>query len=917
MSWTIIDVAIGQGTGGGGGGGGIPNPNSGVLGDNEMVKANAGGTAIVGTGDTNTASEVNFGAKNIVTSGTVTSGTGTFILGEAIADSSAGENKTTTNLVSGKRFNPVWIDQDENIPKARLVFGPELEEVQEASTADILINPSWQSNPVVDWRVVKLTLETDTTITNAIFSVTKNGAAFYSARIGTMTANVESVTDLTDPSTPENVPAEAFIGDTYIASVTSEDGPVRLKGSTANLLPFFKVGYFPFVDRVVLDEQSSDFGDIEKTMTLKSNGPASYDQATGELILIPYQDLVTSNQTIASVVQPVTAQLSSSYITGIEIGYLFAQTDVRITVETAGGDVTFLTDVISGTTLIKLPEPLKLQPLEVYQFTVDNSLTVGGDAIMGGNVSTQFDIFYNIEVEVIKTRNLDPDQRIQNRTIQMPLTQIGYIAQIGGGVLADQGWTDESTGTATLVPQIDPADGGFSLKSTDTTSGGLTLMTRAIDDDPVDALNRLFTNGGWIGFNLRAESESSDVSASAGLGFSAADDPGYKGGTRGRWLFSSSIESGSGEQRITPEGGSEIDTGIPSDEYVYVGVSVKPGTMIGDIYINGALELEDYDFSGAASNSTYDNQIVYGSGGTSSVGRINWLRSADLVIFNSGPALPFSKRLIEDNTVGILPVNVYRDWTLTFLDVEVERKSTGMLIMPNWGTVTLSRIGNEVTFNGKDGMIIQGPGSIEVSQVNLDDESPDKKYQVSFFGGAAEIESIGDYDVIASIGYTRAERVILLSTAALNSRDVTLNPSSTTADTLALVGQELQAFLATPIKDGVMSQADKISLDDLAANVPFEAIKKTAGFLVGNGLRYLVDTSGGALTVTIDATVETFWIGDYDNTWTNTNTVSVVVGVDTIVLNMSNRNEVFMFTRQGSVFRVYDGSGAFKVEGNI
>ena len=47
------------------GGGGIPNPDAGTLADNEMVKANAGGTELVGTGDTNSDTEVDFGSKDV------------------------------------------------------------------------------------------------------------------------------------------------------------------------------------------------------------------------------------------------------------------------------------------------------------------------------------------------------------------------------------------------------------------------------------------------------------------------------------------------------------------------------------------------------------------------------------------------------------------------------------------------------------------------------------------------------------------------------------------------------------------------------------------------------------------------------------------------------------------------------------
>ena len=96
-----------------------------------------------------------------------------------------------------------------------------------------------------------------------------------------------------------------------------------------------------------------------------------------------------------------------------------------------------------------------------------------------------------------------------------------------------------------------------------------------------------------------------------------------------------------------------------------------------------------------------------------------------------------------------------------------------------------------------------------------------------------------------------------------------------------------------------------------------ESIKKDAAFVAENALTYLVDTSGGAVTVTITSDVNEFWIGDWETTWSNTDKVSVIVGVDTVELKSANKGEMFRFTRQGSVFRVYNGAGEFQAEANI
>lgn len=174
----------------------------------------------------------------------------------AHALSSGGENFNFTNEADNDTFYPTWIKDGENIPLARVTTGTEQELTQEASKADILINPSWQSDPLVDWRVIKLTFEVDTTITNVIFKVEKNGLPFWEAKIGTLPANVETTADLR--AIVDTAFVDAFAGDVYIVSISSPDGDVRAKGSTANLLPFFKVGYFEIIDRPLLMEVNQD-----------------------------------------------------------------------------------------------------------------------------------------------------------------------------------------------------------------------------------------------------------------------------------------------------------------------------------------------------------------------------------------------------------------------------------------------------------------------------------------------------------------------------------------------------------------------------------------------------------------------------------------------------------------------------------
>jgi len=88
-------------------------------------------------------------------------------------------------------------------------------------------------------------------------------------------------------------------------------------------------------------------------------------------------------------------------------------------------------------------------------------------------------------------------------------------------------------------------------------------------------------------------------------------------------------------------------------------------------------------------------------------------------------------------------------------------------------------------------------------------------------------------------------------------------------------------------------------------------------FSVENQKSYLVDSSLGAITVSIDPTVECFYIGDFGGTFTDTNTVNVVLGQDTIILDLDNANSRYLFIKHLNTFRVYNMLGEFKSSGSI
>lgn len=94
------------------GSGGVPTPPSGTLADNEMVKANVGGTAIVGTGDTNTPTEVDFGSKDVRCKSVITEA-GSVDVGPALTISERGGYQQNHSDVSGKSYIGVEYEIDD------------------------------------------------------------------------------------------------------------------------------------------------------------------------------------------------------------------------------------------------------------------------------------------------------------------------------------------------------------------------------------------------------------------------------------------------------------------------------------------------------------------------------------------------------------------------------------------------------------------------------------------------------------------------------------------------------------------------------------------------------------------------------------------------------------------------------------
>lgn len=90
-----------------------------------------------------------------------------------------------------------------------------------------------------------------------------------------------------------------------------------------------------------------------------------------------------------------------------------------------------------------------------------------------------------------------------------------------------------------------------------------------------------------------------------------------------------------------------------------------------------------------------------------------------------------------------------------------------------------------------------------------------------------------------------------------------------------------------------------------------EPVVVTTDYTVSNGESLLIDTSGGAVVVTVPDGCNWFTLADHSETWSNTNTVSVVVGTDTGIFGQTASDEKYEVHREGTNFIIRTSTGAF------
>jgi hypothetical protein len=485
-----------------------------TLADGETIRYNATNENYEGTGDTNTDTEVNFGTKDIVTDGIVRSGSGTQQLGDAYSIGSGGEQVVTKNLISGEKYVPVLSHYSTNEARERITVGIEQEIIAQTSKADIVINPVWTTNPAIDWRVVKFTFEVDTTIDNVELKIIKSGADFYTAKIGTLTANVETTIDL--ETTDGNVPIDAFFGDAYILSLSSPDGDVRCKGTNTGGIPWSKVGFYPFKDLVSSNENQSSFGKMDDNFT-------SYSSNTPQFVNYDSTDQV--------IVENITNETKNIAMLAIELSHSGNYNFVNMRVDAERGSFSQLVNLVNGLQTIAFDEVLIINANETFTITFDATNGVSGDGgattqmSLGGVLAAPIDIYYVLKVRDIVTHTMLLSEDVPTKAIEsFSNTDARFFGELGLPN-TQTGWTTTATGIGNTITLVNDDVFGVPqnvVRYEIANNPGEVTSARPLS--PQEWTNILNFGASYSGVS-RLSYDINTQSIFAGMGFSADNDP--------------------------------------------------------------------------------------------------------------------------------------------------------------------------------------------------------------------------------------------------------------------------------------------------------------------------------------------------------------------------------------------------------
>lgn len=125
-------------------------------------------------------------------------------------------------------------------------------------------------------------------------------------------------------------------------------------------------------------------------------------------------------------------------------------------------------------------------------------------------------------------------------------------------------------------------------------------------------------------------------------------------------------------------------------------------------------------------------------------------------------------------------------------------------------------------------------------------------------------------------------------------------------------GSEERAILVRSVAGDVDTHWNELQIrtfEDLA--IPSEPVIITENYTALNGDSLLIDTTAGAVTITVADSCNWFTIADHSNTWTNTNNVRVIVGTDTALFDQQASDEKYELKKEGSQYLVRSVTGEY------
>jgi hypothetical protein len=600
---------------------------------------------------------------------TIVSDPSTFRLGDAYSISSSGEDIINTNLATGDKYSSIKVKHGEVDAKEQVVVGVEKTIIPQSSKSDIVINPFWENSPSVDWRIVKLTFEVDTTITNVKLKITRLGKTIYTAKLGTLNANVETTIDLTVPN--NIVPIEGIFGKTYLFSLSSDDGDVRCKGTSVGEIPWFKVGFYQLKDRIIMNEDQTTFGKINQDFTSFSSQPSKFINYNGDLrngVSQPTIAVSSSDQIIA---ETITNEANDVALLSMEISHNGNFDFVNMKVEATNGSFSQLVNLVDGLQTINFDETLIINASETFTITFDATNGISGDGgttvqmSLDGIVGTPIDIYYVLKVRDLVTHTTLTTNDVPTKFVeQFSARDERFFGELG--LPTDQGWTNTSTGSVQITLEHDLVNGIEQqvVYFNDTFNDGLIRVNKQLTAQD-------FINMRDYGFEFSATLKLRNVNGPFFMmQASAADNPiapekrtyRFQPSRIGEYVRIQTIIPGGGAQYSEPLDGANGLPIVRNTDYFKVEIRSSGGLGTSKIYVNGVDINLEAGFE--TSSSSITTSVLTTDGSTGGTDYESNVANFGATILTESPTKTLTAAAMGFETIEIITPKLARDFKI-------------------------------------------------------------------------------------------------------------------------------------------------------------------------------------------------------------------------------------------------------------